>query len=552
MDELRLENVINVAECEVEISYDANLLGLMKANTPPGITVVSARRGRLTLRGSWTTPQSSDFSLATLLYTPIRSGETSVSITRGILKNSPTDTPGTVADGGFFMRIVDRQITNVRVTPGDGQLAVTWNRVPGANAYIVRGFGPPDLWREEERVQAPTTTVTLTNLRNDSKYTVWVAAEKNNRLFATARRGVTATPSAPVTPTLSQVTQAIEDLSSLPNLRSRDGVATTIIFRNNTNARIAYYWVNHEGNEQFYGRLAPGASANQGTFAGHVWLIKNASGRNLAVFRAVQTPVTVTAKGIQASVTFTVHATRPPIYWTDTADSTLHRLIGTEMTNLAPGFRNATSLAVDVARSKLYWTERTSDRTGKIRRANLDGTNVQLVKNLTSAPYSLALDTTNRKIYLTNAWGKVQRMNFNGSNFQANLVTGLKSPKNIAVGVAGGKIYWTEQSSNTTGRIQRANLDGSNRQLVKNLTSLPRGLALDTTNGKIYLTNAWGKVQRMNFDGSGFQPNFITGLQSPGAIAVDVGSGTLYWTESSRSPGVPISMVEISKMWLHS
>ena len=262
----------------------------------------------------------------------------------------------------------------------------------------------------------------------------------------------------------------------------------------------------------------------------------DAKGRARTTLRLGWTPgmntVTVTAKGIRSSVTFTAHATGPPIYWIDTAAGTLHRLIGTEVENLAPGFRNATSLAIDMTAGKLYWTERTSDRTGKVRRSNLDGTNVQLVKNLTSAPQGITLDAAGGKIYLTNAWGKVQRMNFNGSSFQPNLIIGLESPRNIAVDVAGGKLYWTEQTGNTTGRIRRANLDGSNVQLVKTLTSAPHGLALDTTNRKIYLTNAWGKVQRMNFDGSNFQPNLITGLQFLGEVAVDVAGGKLYWTES--------------------
>ena len=77
------------------------------------------------------------------------------------------------------------------------------------------------------------------------------------------------------------------DLSSLPHLKSEGGdPETAIIFVNRTGAEIAYYWVDYEGNENFYGRIAPNASVSQHTFARHVWLIKNVDGRNLAVFRA--------------------------------------------------------------------------------------------------------------------------------------------------------------------------------------------------------------------------------------------------------------------------
>ena len=222
------------------------------------------------------------------------------------------------------------------------------------------------------------------------------------------------------------------------------------------------------------------------------------------------------------------------LYWVAAKTGTLHRLIADKVKNLVPGVRNATSIAVDAVAEKLYWTEKVDNRTGKIQSANLDGTNVQLVKNLTSAPLDIALDITSGKLYLTNAWGKIQRMNLDGSDFQPNLVTGLKTPQNLVLDTANGKLYWTEQISKTTGKVQRANLDGSNVRLVKKLTSAPRGITLDIVNRKLYLTNAWGKLQRMNLDGSNFQPNFITGLASPGQVAVDVIGDKVYWTEQGK------------------
>ena len=224
----------------------------------------------------------------------------------------------------------------------------------------------------------------------------------------------------------------------------------------------------------------------------------------------------------------------PPLYWVAAKTGTLHRLIADKVKNLVPGVHNATSLTVDAAAGRLYWTEKTDNRTGKIQSANLDGTNVQLVKDLTSIPLDIALDATAGKLYLSNTWGKIQRMNLDGSDFQPNLVTGLKTPQNLVLDTANDKFYWTEQISKTTGKVQRANLDGSNVQLVKKLTSAPRGMTLDVVNRKLYLTNAWGKLQRMNLNGSNFQPNFITGLASPGQVAVDVIGDKVYWTEQGK------------------
>ena len=224
----------------------------------------------------------------------------------------------------------------------------------------------------------------------------------------------------------------------------------------------------------------------------------------------------------------------PPLYWINPKTDTLQRLVGTEVKNLVSEAQNATSLTVDTATETLYWTEKTSQRTGKIQSAPLDGTNVELVKDLTSAPLDIALDTVGEKLYLSNAWGKIQRMNLDGSNFESNLITGLKAPQNLVLDTTSGQLYWTEQTGKTTGKIQRANFDGSNVQLVKALTSAPRGMALDAVNRKLYLTNTWGKLQHMNLDGSNFQPDFITGLEDPGQVVVDVIDGKLYWTEQGK------------------
>ena len=256
-------------------------------------------------------------------------------------------------------------------------------------------------------------------------------------------------------------------------------------------------------------------------------------------------------------------AQRPPMHWVGATTGTLHRLVGDEVETLVPTVKNATSLAVDIAGGKLYWAEKKSDRTGRIRRANLDGTGVQLVKDLTSVPYGIVLDAADGKIYLTNAWGKVQRLNVNGSNFQPNLITGLDSPRGLALDVSGGKVYWIEMS----GRIRRADLDGSDMQDVAtglggpmnlvvfdgtvywtektgenqgeirfvNLNGTPKvvtrntfpqsfpiGIALDTVERKLYWTTSNGKIGRSNLDGGDSQPDVVTNLGALGALVVSV------------------------------
>ena len=259
----------------------------------------------------------------------------------------------------------------------------------------------------------------------------------------------------------------------------------------------------------------------------------------LGTTRAVNT-VQARVSGINTPVTFrtSIEATvliaaanRPPMYWIDPDAGTLHRLVGAKVEHLIPNVQNATSLTVDMANGKLYWIEKTGKRTGRIRRANLDGSDSQLVKDLTSAPLYLTMDVAGGKLYLINSYNKIQRMNLDGTAFQPNLITELQTPKGLAVDTAGDKVYWIEQTGARTGKIRRANLNGSAVEVVKDLTSVPGGIALDTTGSKVYITNAYGKVQRMNLDGSSYQPNLITELQSPMDLAVDSAGRKVYWTE---------------------
>ena len=75
--------------------------------------------------------------------------------------------------------------------------------------------------------------------------------------------------------------------SLLPNLRSgASDTETAIIFVNGTKTEIAYYWVDSEGKEKDYGKIAADDFVNQHTYAGHIWLVKGANEGNIAVFRA--------------------------------------------------------------------------------------------------------------------------------------------------------------------------------------------------------------------------------------------------------------------------
>ena len=218
------------------------------------------------------------------------------------------------------------------------------------------------------------------------------------------------------------------------------------------------------------------------------------------------------------------------IYWTDDETGKIQRanLDGSEVEDLVTtGLSSTFGLALDAGGGKMYWTDRGTD---KIQRANLDGSGVEdLVTTGLLAPSGLALDRVGGKMYWTD-WGtdKIQRANLDGGGVEDLVTTGLFGPFDLALDPGGGKVYWTALG---TGKIQRANLDGSGvEDLVTGLFG-PFGLALDPGGGKMYWTaQGTDKIQRANLDGSGVE-DLITGLFEPFGLALDPGGGKMYWTD---------------------
>ena len=273
--------------------------------------------------------------------------------------------------------------------------------------------------------------------------------------------------------------------------------------------------------------------------------------RSLNAVQNARQTVTTTNMLVQEAV-------HPPMYWINTDTGTLHRLVGSKVENLAPSVKNATSLAVDVVNEKLYWTEQTGKNRGKIKRANLNGSNVQVIATLRdNAPNSIAVDTMRSMLYWTSSRDLIRRANLNGKQIR-NLVQNLDSPEHIVVDVARAKLYWTETSGRIrranlngkriqniasdldsisgiaisgnklywaeitgegSGKIGRANLNGSNLRTLARLQSVPLNVAIDSVSKKLYWTDAGGNIRRANLNGRKIQ-NVVSGLTSPADLAL--------------------------------
>ncbi len=179
------------------------------------------------------------------------------------------------------------------------------------------------------------------------------------------------------------------------------------------------------------------------------------------------------------------------IYWTHGSSGAgrIRRagLDGSNMEILVSGLTNARGLALDAAGGKMYWSDTQDD---KMYRANLDGSDMEAIIDTGHQLGRPTLDLVNNKIYFGNyGAGDMRCANLDGSD-QEILFSGLWTPVAVALDLDGGKIYWAD--SNTiyvSNHIARANFDGSDREIVyqgEGISSGFTGIGLDLDAGKVY------------------------------------------------------------------
>lgn len=207
-------------------------------------------------------------------------------------------------------------------------------------------------------------------------------------------------------------------------------------------------------------------------------------------------------------------------------------------------------LVLDSMGKKIYWTAFSSDdetgqvRAAKIQKANWDGSQIEdIITTGLTEPHGLALDPVRDWIYWAdNEWtddgpvnSRIQRASLDGLHVERISIEQMVLPMDIAIHVTEGRLYWTDADS-WNPRIQRAELDGSNVEDIVTIRSglvYPNSLSLDPVGGKVYWTDAedwywYPRIQRANLDGTEFEDLITEGLGNPSSIA--------YVAESMDSP----------------
>jgi DNA-binding beta-propeller fold protein YncE len=248
--------------------------------------------------------------------------------------------------------------------------------------------------------------------------------------------------------------------------------------------------------------------------------------------------VEVIVSGLQTPHGLALDMLGEKVYWADSGTDMIYRanLDGSspeELLHVQPITDEDVTLrglALDLHAGKMYWADHTDyGHTGLIRKANLDGSAVEVVVQ-TSWPDDLALDIAGGRMYWNDfANNRIRRCNLDGTGLET-IISPTYSPYGLALNVRDGKIYYNDKSLDTgKRRIMRADLDGSNIEpLITDGLNLVRGMALDLPNNKMY----WGdfgddKLSCANLDGSQIEELVTSGLQTPTRIALTPEPATL-------------------------
>ena len=88
-------------------------------------------------------------------------------------------------------------------------------------------------------------------------------------------------PAPPPPPPVLLTPRPLEEASQAQPI---GGDETSVLFRNLTGGEVRLFWLPGDGTRKSYGALAPGATRDMHTFAGHWWLVVGADDRTLALF----------------------------------------------------------------------------------------------------------------------------------------------------------------------------------------------------------------------------------------------------------------------------
>ena len=193
------------------------------------------------------------------------------------------------------------------------------------------------------------------------------------------------------------------------------------------------------------------------------------------------------------------------VYWVEYITGMIRRanLDGSEVEEILDQPQNLRSFDLDLAGGKMYWS---SDDGSNIYRANLDGNEFEEIVSDLGFISAIALDSIGRRIYwIADGDDVIQSANLDGSDIQTVTTSGLAAPYGLAVDPVNQKLYWTHGRSEMN--VTRSNLDGTELEHIVTEAEVdePAEITVDAISKKIYWAERGGTIRRANLDGSGIE-----------------------------------------------
>jgi VCBS repeat-containing protein len=188
----------------------------------------------------------------------------------------------------------------------------------------------------------------------------------------------------------------------------------------------------------------------------------------------------------------------------------------------------SSTFTVDVTGlARLYWMT----AAGSLWRVNVNGTNALALKTGISGASSIATDPVTRTVFYSRD-SAIVRVDSEGAN-PVDVVPNGGYPSGLAVDSTNRKLYWSDFNGK---RVMRVELDGSNPTEVRGGIDSPSALAFDIPRGKVYvITYNSTRLVRFNLDGTN-QETLASNLGGLGVgLAVDSSGGKVYYSTRSNS-----------------
>lgn len=209
-------------------------------------------------------------------------------------------------------------------------------------------------------------------------------------------------------------------------------------------------------------------------------------------------------------------------------------LDGTDIEDVVTDLRSARDITLDISNGKMYWIDNAQT---KIKRANLDGADVETIYSRKGIRFinCIAIDNSANKIYWAGSpFQHIYRANLDGTNVQElEFNEKLAIAKDFEIDPKARKIYWINLKPRIV--ISRTNLNGTNLKDIVHVSANSDGLALDIQANRMYWSEKFReRIQTSTLNGDNIE-DAVTGLRFPKQIALDKRSRKIYWAENERA-----------------